>query len=131
MSLVDRVNRWILSRTLGKAPMAALSLTPQSLVIRVGSDTPSSIPWNDISRIVVLTHDTYVPTDFRTMLIIWGEGHAVEINEEMAGWNDLVGELENFLPGSQPSGQWLLQIQAAPNRPITIYERPKTASPAS
>jgi len=130
MNVVDQINRWLLSRRGNKRTAATINLGPAGLTVH-SNDRETSIPWDEITRVVVLTVDAYVPTDFWLMVIQWGDGEILEINEEMPVWSSLVTTLERFLPGSTASHKWMLEIQANPKTPVTIYRRATTTSPAS
>jgi|SRR5579863_169397 len=133
-SLVDRINGWLLRRLKPKTGRHTVSVSPQELTVREGGEGEIRIPWSAITRIVALAKDVYMPSDFQVMFIEWQQ-QTIEINEDMPGWNALVEAIDRYVTGAIPSGQWLLEIQAAIKRPITIYSRatapPNTASPAS
>ena len=133
-SVVDRINEWLVRQLKLNTGRHSVSVSPQELIVREGEEGEIRIPWSAITRIVALAKDVYMPTEFHVMFIDWGQ-QTIELNEDMPGWNALIEAIDRYLTGAIPSRRWLLEIQAAIKRPITIYSRrsapPNTASPAS
>jgi hypothetical protein len=123
MGLVDRINHWLLSRLRRNCSSGNVSSQVEALIIRQTDRVEVCIPWRDISRIVILTENAYIPSDFRTMRIEWGERQMITINEDMKGWDSLPTAFDRFLAGAIPSTQWLLELQTAHHLPFTVYEK--------
>jgi hypothetical protein len=70
------------------------------------------IAWRDAVRIEVFKRDLY-SVDLICLTIFLKDSKAVEINEEMEGWNSLVEKLPEYLTGCQKFEEWF-QVVAFP-----------------
>lgn len=84
----------------------------------IGSE---QVTWGDLSRLDAYKIDIYVG-DILCLGILGSGGRIFEINEESPGWKDVGDAIEQFLPGSLPHAEWMLQLIAArPGESVAIY----------
>jgi hypothetical protein len=81
--------------------------------------------WRDVIRVEAFKRDLYV-VDQICLLFLKKDGFALEIHEEMSGFDTLVQSLPTYLPGCQTFGEWFLTvaIPAFELNLTVIYERP-------
>jgi hypothetical protein len=58
------------------------------------------VAWRDTVGVKAFKRDLYT-VDLICLSILLKDNKAVELNEEMAGWESLVAELPTYLPGCQ------------------------------
>lgn len=61
--------------------------------------------WSAVNRAVAFKRDLGI-TDCVCLVLMRADAVAVELNEEMAGWNRLVEALPNYLPGCKVDAEW-------------------------
>ena len=84
----------------------------------------SSCGWDQVQSIFVYKRDLYV-TDLICAVFVISSTEAIEVHEEMAGWQPLVESLPEHLPGSAPFATWWQAVAVpafAPNARV-IYQR--------
>lgn len=82
------------------------------------------VGWSEVGSIYLFKRDLLV-VDQICMALNMRNGEAVEINEEMKGWDELVKELPQYLPGCQTMGEWFQKVAfpAFADNVTLIYER--------
>ena len=92
-----------------------------------GSKT-DAIDWLNIDRIFVFKKDL-LTSDLICLMIDTKEG-ALNIDEEMEGYDNLVQSLPDYLPGCVPFSEWfpVVAFPAFEVNPTIIYERGKVGS---
>ena len=83
-----------------------------------------TLPWCDVVSINASKRDLYA-VDLICLAIRLKDGSAVEINEEMSGWDSLVQKLPEYLPRCATWGEWFEAVAFPPFQlNITaIYQR--------
>jgi hypothetical protein len=83
-----------------------------------------SLTWNETISIKAFKRDLYV-VDLICLGIELKDGSAIEINEEMGGFDSLVQKLPEYLPGCQTFGEWfqLVAFPAFQSNITAIFER--------
>jgi hypothetical protein len=86
--------------------------------------TPA-ISWSEVRRVVAFKRDLLAVD----LVCLWFEGpdsHACEVNEEMAGWGELLDSLPEYLPGCIPKVDILGGVvkRAFATSELVIYRRP-------
>jgi len=82
------------------------------------------IAWKDTVRVEAFKRDLYA-VDLICLLVLLKDNKAVEINEEMEGFESLAGKLPEYLQGCQKFEEWF-QVVAFPafkENNTVIYER--------
>jgi hypothetical protein len=131
VNFIEHVNNWVLRRLTPKIAPVSISFRADGLRVERNEASEIGIPWREITQIVVSTSAGYIPSDFRIMFIQWGEGHVIQLSEDMSGWEGLPEAVDRNLSGAIPSHQWLLRLQSAADLPLTIYKRPVSPNTAS
>jgi hypothetical protein len=74
--------------------------------------------WQDITRIAVFKRDLYTH-DLICMLIETSSG-VQEFHESMRGWEELISDVQDYLPSAIPAAHWLLKVMTPPlnRRPL-------------
>jgi hypothetical protein len=87
------------------------------------------IAWQDTVRVEAFKRDLYA-VDLICLDFVLNDNKAVEINEEMEGFDSLVNKLPEYLPGCQKFEQWFLvvAIPAFKENNTVIYQRDHTNS---
>lgn len=82
------------------------------------------IAWQDAVKVEAFKRDLYA-VDLICLLIVLRDDKAVEINEEMEGFDSLVQKLPEYLPGCQTFGQWfeVVAFPAFKENNTVIYQR--------
>ena len=80
--------------------------------------------WRDVIRVEAFKRDLWAVDQICLAFIQTGDTE-VEINEEMDGWNSLVEQLPDYLPGCQKFEEWFqpVAIPAFELNLRVIYER--------
>lgn len=80
------------------------------------------IGWQDAVRIEAFKRDLYA-VDLICLSVLLRDNKAVEINEEMEGWESLVNKLPEYLPGCQKFEEWFQVVAFPAFKPnnTTIY----------
>jgi hypothetical protein len=79
--------------------------------------------WSDILQIAIYKRDCFT-MDLICAALMFSSGE-LEINEDMAGWRELMRELPIYLPNCQSFDQWFRSVMNPPfalNR-TTIFAR--------
>jgi hypothetical protein len=70
------------------------------------------LPWNDVHTVVAYKRDVYA---YDLICVALGNDKAaIEVNEQMEGWPELVERLPAFLPGTPPLSVWWEQVAKPP-----------------
>jgi hypothetical protein len=82
------------------------------------------VAWQDTVGVEAFKRDLYA-VDLICMAILLKDNKAVEINEEMAGWESLVEKLPEYLPGCQKFEEWFSAVAFPAFKPniTAIYKR--------
>lgn len=82
--------------------------------------------WRDVIRVDAFKRDLFA-VDLICLAFIENGNLEVEINEEMDGWNSIVEQLPEYLPGCQKFDEWFrpVAIPAFELNLRVIYERDK------
>jgi hypothetical protein len=80
--------------------------------------------WSDVCRVTAFKRDLFA-VDCICLHFGGDDGTGVELNEEMAGWNRLMGALPALLPGCKPHSEWFFAVAfpAFAANPTEIYSR--------
>jgi hypothetical protein len=78
--------------------------------------------WQDTVQVKAFKRDLYA-VDLICLAILMKNNKAVEINEEMSGWESLVEKLPQYLPGCQKFEEWFSLVAYPAFKPniTTIY----------
>jgi hypothetical protein len=82
------------------------------------------IAWKDTVRVEAFKRDLYA-VDLICLSVLLKDNKAIEINEEMEGFESLAGKLPEYLPGCQEFEEWF-QVVAFPafkENNTVIYQR--------
>jgi hypothetical protein len=71
-----------------------------------------TLNWRDVNRVTAYKRDLYV-TDLICLAISTAET-AIEINEEMQGWQSLMETLPGYLPGMPEQPRWFDTVARPP-----------------
>jgi hypothetical protein len=63
-----------------------------------------SFSWNSVSNVKTFKRDLYI-VDCICLAFETPDGW-IELNEDMQGWNNFLGELQSRLPGFPPRQEW-------------------------
>lgn len=84
------------------------------------------VAWQDVVRIDAFKRDLYV-VDLICLRILLDDNATVEIDEEMEGWDSLVDNLPEYLPGCERFSEWFDKVAYPPFKPkLTVIYRRKT-----
>jgi hypothetical protein len=67
------------------------------------------VAWQDTVGVKAFKRDLYT-VDLICLSILLKDNKAVELNEEMAGWESLVEKLPTYLPGCQQFAEWFSAV---------------------
>ena len=83
-----------------------------------------SLTWNEVISIKAFKRDLYV-VDLICLGIELRDGSAIEVDEEMSGWDSLVQKLPEYLPECKSFGEWfhLVGFPAFQLNMTSIFER--------
>ncbi len=87
-------------------------------------EVQASFAWDQVQSIFVYKRDLYL-VDLICAVFVLSSTEAVEVHEEMAGWQPLVESLPEHLPGTMPFATWWQAVAVpafAPNARV-IYQR--------
>jgi hypothetical protein len=65
--------------------------------------------WREIARVTAFKRDRLV-VDCVCILLADRHGRVLELDEEMAGWQELCDMLPTRLPGAKPFHEWFMQV---------------------
>jgi hypothetical protein len=118
--------RRIIHRPSQPTTATGLLPTPDGLGISPLKGTPSSLfmPWSQVARAVAFKRDQYV-VDRICIVFELSNTQAMEINEDMQGWERLVEQLPTHLPGTLVYTEWFGEVAfpAFKTNEKTIFER--------
>ena len=82
------------------------------------------VAWQDTARVKAFKRDLYA-VDLICLAILLKDNKAVEINEEMGGWESLIEKLPEYLPGCQKFEEWFTAVAYPAFKPniTVIYQR--------
>ena len=119
MSLVDRLNRWVLGR-LSTAP------TPISVdrhgIAWDASGGRQSVPWERIARVEALNRGQGITRRPALAIGIAGGG-VLELDEGTPGWDQLVDRMPAHLPLDVSPATWLAALASGERTSLTLFER--------
>jgi hypothetical protein len=86
-----------------------------------------AVSWPEVIRATVFKRDLF-SVDCLCLCFGRVDGTALEIDEEMAGWNSLMEALPQYLPGCKPFSEWFLPVAfpAFAANPTEIFLRSTT-----
>jgi hypothetical protein len=89
-----------------------------------GQARTSRLRWADIQSVVAFKRDLYI-VDLMCLAFNTDSAGALELHEEMTGWQDLVDALPDHLPGCTPFPDWwtVVTFPAFAANPTTIFSR--------
>jgi len=89
---------------------------------QAGASAAAAIPWQDISTITVFKRSAYAH-DVVCMTVEGRRRTALEVDETVPGWPQLVEQVSRRLPGSIPFGQWFPDVafDSVERTPMVIY----------
>jgi len=70
------------------------------------------VRWSDVGRVVAFKRDV-LAYDL-ICCVVEGSHSIVELNEEMAGWDELMMALPRFLPGARKPEEWWSDVAQPP-----------------
>jgi hypothetical protein len=77
-----------------------------------GGTKQTELRWSEVSRVVAYKRDCYA-IDLICIAFSTAAG-AVEVNEEMEGWDALTDALPMLLPGTPDKSQWWQKVAQPP-----------------
>jgi len=83
-----------------------------------------SLCWPEVREVVAFKRDLYA-VDLICLTFGLASGRAVELHEEMHGWQAVLEGLPQYLPGSKPFPEWFHEVAVpafAPN-PTFVFRR--------
>ena len=88
------------------------------------------LAWEDTTCITAFKRDLYT-VDLICLEVRLKENKTVELNEDMDGWESLVGHLPIYLPGCKNAEQWFETVAFPAFKPrlTVIYRREKSDQP--
>lgn len=89
-----------------------------------------SFQWSEITRVFAFKRDCYV-VDSIHMLLELNTSQQVEIFEEMAGWQDFVTALPNYVPGAPAIQEWFTSVAFPPFETCWTQLYPEFPGPAA
>jgi len=72
----------------------------------------ASLTWNSVETVLAFKRDLFA-VDVICLAFGTAEG-AIEVHEEMQGWQQLVEQLPSKLPGASPLSEWWEQVAKPP-----------------
>jgi hypothetical protein len=87
-----------------------------------------SIQWSEVDSVVAFKRDIFV-YDLICIILRTSDG-ALELNEEMKGWESMIDSLPAYLPGARKSSDWWDQVAhpAFVANLTTIYSKTSEAT---
>lgn len=76
--------------------------------VQQGPSKSVEVNWDDVNEIAAFKRDLF--TVDMICLAIGCCDFAIEVNEEMAGWQDFVQKLPDNLPGCKSFPEWFLEV---------------------
>jgi hypothetical protein len=100
----------------------AAAITVDLEATQPGSPAAAAIPWQDIATIAVFKRSAYAH-DVVCMTVESRRRTALEVDETVPGWPQLVEQVSRQLPGSIPVGQWFTDVafDSVERTPMVIY----------
>jgi len=85
--------------------------------------TPA-VSWAEVQRVVAFKRDLFA-VDLVCLQIEFGDDRAWEVNEEMAGWGELLDSMPSVLPGCMTKDEILDRVVQPPmaTNETVVYER--------
>jgi len=99
---------------MGKRPPLEIHCKETGFVV-VGSEPrqpKASVRWNSVETVLAFKRDL-LTVDLICLAFGAAEG-AIEVHEEMPGWEQLVEQLPSKLPGASPFSEWWQQVAQPP-----------------
>lgn len=92
--------------------------------VRPAHETLYSMGWSDIVRVVAFKRDL-LAVDCICLHLVTEDGATLEVNEEMAGWEELTAALPTHLPGAIKWSEWFSQVAypAFATNETIVFER--------
>ena len=91
---------------------------------RGNSQPPSEAEWGEVSRVVAYKRDAFI-YDVLSLAIILSGRPGLDVNEDMDGWEELLKQLPEYLPGCRPFEEWFQAVAfpAFAMNPTEIFRR--------
>jgi len=95
----------------GERVGTSLIVTPTGLTIAPLRYEPSSLSvlWSEVEKVTVFKRDRMTVDEICMVLEVSGSP-ALEVNEEMPGWQELVQGLPTYLPGARLWEEWFEKV---------------------
>ena len=110
----------------GERVGTSLVVTPTGLTIAPLRHEPSSLSvlWSEVEKVTVFKRDRMTVDEICMVLEVSGS-QALEVNEEMPGWQELVQGLPTYLPGARLWEEWFEKVAfpAFKTSPEIIFQR--------
>jgi hypothetical protein len=87
-------------------------------------ESERQLTWQEVQRVLAFKRDE-LTTDLVCLSFISGGSASVEVNEEMEGWDDLLGALPVALPGAMSSDEIYSSVMAPAfvTKETVVFER--------
>jgi hypothetical protein len=88
-----------------------------------------SFSWDDVEKVKTFKRDLYT-VDLICLYFECKNNKGFEINEEMEGWEELIKQLHDYLPGCKKWEEWFMAVFLPPFAPnkAEIYLKIKEQS---
>lgn len=88
-----------------------------------GTETITELTWGEVNGVVAYKRDCFA-VDLMCVGFTTADG-AVEANEQMDGWEALIGQLPSLLPGVTAQNEWWDKVAQPPfaANPMTLFSR--------
>lgn len=82
------------------------------------------LPWGQVEKVLAFKKDNF-STDEICLLFVRENDQCIEVSEEDQGYNELIAELKNHLPGFPPLEEWFVNVAfpAFKTNPTTLWQR--------
>src|SRR5215472_15630958 len=78
-------------------------------LFRSRQESREYVAWNDVKRVRAFKKDCFAVDSMR-MIFESQTGKWYEVQEEMAGWQQLIETLPKYLPGALNMGEWWQRV---------------------
>ena len=117
MSLVDRLNRWIVGRVRQEV---AIEATPEGFAW-VADGKRQVVPWRKVRRVVALNYGAGL--EAVPGLAIELDAGTLELKAGMRGWDELRDRLGSHLSLAMSPASWGAELASREDAVIPLYER--------
>jgi hypothetical protein len=100
--------------------------------VRKEDVSPVGMKWTDVQRVIAFKED-WLTVDCICLAFVDRDDHAIQVHEEMKGWQELVEALPESLPGCKPWSEWFTEVSfpAFATNLIQLFDRGKTETKAT